>query len=145
MTIVAKIKKTIEEATGLPFLYHAAGDLELLLAQVPSLPVAYTFLLDTSAVADVNGIFHERATLAVVFASETAFDFNSLENEQLIDEMKRTAYKWITSIRRRYYDVLDVVAVNSAQRLYDTTAAVLTGYAVNITLQEVEGSGCEYE
>lgn len=143
MTFIEKIKKSIEAATGMPFLYHAAGELELLLAQQPTLPIAYAFLLDTGAVADVNGLFHERATLAVVFADKTAFDFNSYENEQIIDDLKSEAFHWLNYLRRECYDDIELVSVNSTQRLYDTTAEVLTGYAVNVTLQEVEAHGCE--
>ncbi len=143
MTFIEKLRNSIETATGLPFLYHAAGDLEVLLSQQPTLPVVYAFLIESGAVADVNGLFHERATLAVMFANTTEFDFNSAENEAIIDGMKRQAFGWLSHLRRYDYGTLDLVGVNSTQRLYDTTAAILTGFAVNVTLQEVEAHGCE--
>lgn len=142
MTIIEKIKKSIEGATGMPFLYHAAGELNELIARCNSLPVAYSFLIDSGTIDDVNGRYHERITLAVMFCDKTEFDFNALENEQIIDRMKVKAYKWMQSLRMS--NALRVVSVNNTQRLYDNTTDVLTGFAVNITIEDIEGVGeCE--
>ena len=142
MTIIEKIKQSVEGATGMPFLYHAAGELNELIARCKELPVAYSFLLDSGTIDDVNGRYHERVTLAVMFCDKTEFDFNALENEGVIDRMKVKAYKWIQSLRMS--NALRVVSVNNTQRLYDNTTDVLTGFAVNITLEDVAGVGeCE--
>ena len=74
-----------------------------------------------------------------MFADKSQFDFNAIENEQIIDRMKVKAYKWLQSLRLS--TDLNVVSINSTQRLYDTTTDVLTGYAVNITIEEVDGIG----
>ena len=139
MTIIEKIKESVEGATALGFLYHAAGEINELIARAESLPVAFAFLLDSGTIEDVNGMYHERVTLAVIFADKTQFDFNALENEQIINEMKIKAFRWLQSLRLS--DTLRVVSINSTQRLYDTTTDILTGYAVNITLEEVQGYG----
>lgn len=139
MTIIEKIKTSVEGATALGFLYHAAGEINELIARAESLPVAFAFLLDSGTIEDVNGMYHERVTLAVIFADKTQFDFNALENEQIINEMKIKAFRWLQSLRLS--DTLLVVSINSTQRLYDTTTDVLTGYAVNITLEEIQGYG----
>ena len=142
MTIIEKIKQSIDGATGMPFLYHAAGELNELIARCKELPVAYSFLLDSGTIDDVNGRYHERVTLAVMFCDKTEFDFNALENEEIIDRMKVKAYKWIQSLRMS--NALRVVSVNNTQRLYDNTTDVLTGFAVNITLEDIAGLGeCE--
>ena len=78
-------------------------------------------------------------TFAVVFADKTQFDFNALENEEIIDRMKEKAFRWLHTLRTS--DDLRLIAINSTQRLYDTTTDILTGYAVNITLEEVKGYG----
>lgn len=139
MTIIEKIKRSVEDATGLLFLYHAAGEINELIARAENLPVAFAFLLDSGTIDDVNGRYHERVTLAVMFADKSQFDFNAIENEQIIDRMKVKAYKWLQSLRLS--TDLNVVSINSTQRLYDTTTDVLTGYAVNITIEEVDGIG----
>ena len=142
MTIIEKIKQSVEGATGMPFLYHAAGELNELLARCKELPVAYSFLIDSGTIDDVNGRYHERVTIAVMFCDKTDFDFNAIENEQIIDRMKVKAYKWMQSLRMS--NALRVVSVNNTQRLYDNTTDILTGFAVNITLEDVAGVGeCE--
>ncbi len=143
MTIIEKIKSSVEAATGLPFLYHAAGEINELIARAGKLPVAFAFLLDNGTIEDVNGMYHERVTFAVMFADKTEFDFNALENEQIIDRMKIKAYRWLQSLRTS--NELNVITINSTQRLYDATTDILTGYAVNITIEEVSGVGaCDF-
>lgn len=142
MTIIEKIKQSVEGATGVPFLYHAAGELNELIARCNELPIAYSFLIENGAIDDVNGRYHERVTIAVIFCDKTEFDFNAIENEQIIDRMKVKAYKWLQSLRMS--NALRVVSVNNTQRLYDNTTDVLTGYAINITIEDVAGVGeCE--
>lgn len=144
MTIIEKIKQSVEGATGMPFLYHAAGELNELIARCGELPVAYSFLIDSGTIDDVNGRYHERVTLAVMFCDKTEFDFNALENEQIIDRMKVKAYRWLSALRMS--DTLRVVSINNTQRLYDNTTDILTGYAVNITIEDVRGYGlCDFE
>lgn len=144
MTIIEKIKRSVEGATGLPFLYHAAGEINELIARAGELPVAFAFLLDNGTIEDVNGMYHERVTFAVMFADKTQFDFNALENEEIIDRMKIKAYKWLQSLRLS--NDLNIVAINQTQRLYDATTDILTGYAVNITLEDIDGySACDFE
>lgn len=144
MTIIEKIKQSVEGATGMPFLYHAAGELNELIARCGELPVAYSFLIDSGTIDDVNGRYHERVTLAVMFCDKTEFDFNALENEQIIDRMKIKAYKWLQSLRLS--NDLNIVSINQTQRLYDSTTDILTGYAVDVTLEDIEGYGvCDFE
>ena len=143
MTIIEKIKMSVEAATGLPFLYHAAGEINELIARAGELPVAFAFLLENGTIEDVNGMYHERVTFAVMFADKTQFDFNAIENEQIIDRMKIKAYKWLQSLRLS--NDLNIVSINKTQRLYDSTTDILTGYAVDITIEEMSGVGaCDF-
>lgn len=142
MTIIEKIKRSVEAATGLPFLYHAAGEINELIARAESLPVAFAFLLDSGTIDDVNGRYRERVTLAVMFADKSQFDFNAIENEQIIDRMKIKAYKWLQSLRLS--NDLNIVSINQTQRLYDATTDILTGFSVNVTIEDYAGYGeCE--
>lgn len=142
MTIIEKIKRSVEAATGLPFLYHAAGEINELIARAENLPVAFAFLLDSGTIDDVNGRYRERVTLAVMFADKSQFDFNALENEEIIDRMKIKAYKWLQSLRLS--NDLNIVSINQTQRLYDATTDILTGFSVNVTIEDYAGYGeCE--
>lgn len=142
MTIIEKIKQSVEGATETPFLYHAAGELNELIARCNTFPIAYSFLIDSGTIDDVNGRYHERVTLAIMFCDKTEFDFNAVENEQIIDRMKLKAYKWLQSLRMS--NALRIISVNNTQRLYDNTTDILTGFAVNITIEDVAGVGeCE--
>lgn len=143
MTIIEHIKKSIEAATGMPFLYHAAGEINDLISRSSEMPVAYAFLIDSGTVEDVNGRYCERITMAIMFCDKTEFDFNAIENERIIDRMKVNAFKWLSSLRNS--DSINLISINSTQRLYDTTTAILTGYAVNVTIQDLIGVGpCEF-
>lgn len=142
MSIIERIKASVEGSTGMPFLYHAAGELNELITRCNSLPIAYSFLLDSGTIEDTNGRYHERVTLAVMFCDKTQFDFNAIENEQIIDRMKVKAYQWLQFLRQS--NALQVVSINNTQRLYDDTTDILTGFAVNITLEDMVGVGdCE--
>lgn len=138
MNVIEKLKASIE-ATGTPFFYGSRGDINRVLDRAP-LPCAFAYLLETNAVTDTNGICRERLTLAVFFVNKTVFDFEAVENEDIIDACKRDAFKWYT--RMRMSDDFRLIAMNNTLRVYDEIAdATVTGYALNITIEELEGIG----
>lgn len=140
MTFIEKVKQTIERVTGCRFYYHAAGELNELLAgvEIGSDPIAFAYLLKGGEVA-VGKNCREGVNLAVFFCKKTEFDFNSYENEQLIDDCKRLAFGWVSLLYKS--NILDVVGSVTTERVYDTTTDILTGIAVNITLRELDGYG----
>lgn len=138
MTIIEKIKNSIEGAVSIPFYYHAGGELNNILDGA-EFPCAYAFLLESGTIADVNGLYHERISLAVFFCDLTEFDFDSFDNERIIDECKQRAFTWLSSLRMS--DDLSVVSVTSTSRVYDQFDAVVTGYGVQVTIEEEEGFG----
>lgn len=143
MTIIDKIKTSIED-TGVPFVYHNGGEIDAILMRQKTFPVAFCYLINQGAIEDVNGMFHERLTFAVFFADLTEFDFDSLDNELIINKCKRKALQWLSSLRLS--GDLNLTNVNGTQRVYDVTASVLTGFAVNVTIEEVAGYGsCQVE
>lgn len=139
MNIIRKLKNNIETATGLPFVYGSRGEINRILDRAP-IPCVFAYLLETNAVNDTNGICRERLTLAVFFINKTQFDFEAVENEDIIDGCKRVALKWYTA--NRINDEFRFVSLNNTLRVYDELAdATVTGYALNITIDEVEGVG----
>lgn len=139
-TVIEKLEANIANATGLPFVYGAQGDINRALDRAP-LPCAFAYLINTSAVDDINGICREVLTLAVFFIDKTEVDFESKENEVIIDRMKEYAFKWITANRISDGE-LHLMRQNSALRVYDEVAdACVTGYSLNVTIKEVAGVG----
>ena len=146
MTFIEKVKMTIERATGCRFYYHAAGELNEVLAgvEIGSDPIAFAYLLKGGEVDVQRNQLREGVNLAVFFCKKTEFDFNSYENEQLIDDCKRLAFGWLSLMRKSGY--FETVGSITTERVYDTTTDILTGIAVNVTLRELQGySECDLQ
>lgn len=138
MNVIEKIKSSIE-TSGLPFFYGSRGDINRVLDRAP-LPCSFAYLLETNAATDTNGICRERLTLAVFFVNKTTFEFEAIENEDIIDGCKREALKWYT--RMRMSDDFRLISLNNTLRVYDEIAdATVTGYALNVTIEEIDGIG----
>ena len=140
MTFIEKVKESVELTTGCRFYYHAAGELNEVLAGVDigEDPIAFAYLLKGGEVA-VGKNCREGVNLAVFFCKKTEFDFNSYENEQLIDYCKQLAFGWVSWFSKS--NTLEIVGNVTTERVYDTTTDILTGIAVNITLRELVGYG----
>ena len=144
MTFIDKLRITIERATACSFYYHAAGELNEVLAsvRVGCDPIAFAYLLKGGEVDVQRNMLREGVNLAVFFCKKTEFDFNSEENERLIDDCKRLAFGWLSLMRKSGY--LETVGSITTERVYDTTTDILTGIAVNVTLRELQGySECD--
>ena len=144
MTFIDKLRITIERATACRFYYHAAGELNEVLAgvQIGTEPIAFAYLLKGGEVDVQRNQLREGVNLAVFFCKKTEFDFNSEENERLIDDCKRLAFGWLSLLRKSGY--LETVGSITTERVYDTTTDILTGIAVNVTLRELQGySECD--
>lgn len=141
MTFIDKLRQTIERATACRFYYHAAGELNEVLAgvQIGSEPIAFAYLLKGGEVNVQRNELREGVNLAVFFCKKTEFDFNSEENERLIDDCKRLAFGWLSLLRKSGH--FEVVGSITTERVYDTTTDILTGIAVNVTLRELQGYG----
>ena len=144
MTFIDKLRITIERATACRFYYHAAGELNEVLAgvRVGCEPIAFAYLLKGGEVDVQRNMLREGVNLAVFFCKKTEFDFNSEENERIIDDCKRLAFGWLSLMRKSGY--LETVGSITTERVYDTTTDILTGIAVNVTLRELQGySECD--
>ena len=144
MTFIDKLRITIERATACRFYYHAAGELNEVLAgiEIGTEPIAFAYLLKGGEVDMQRNMLREGVNLAVFFCKKTEFDFNSEENERLIDDCKRLAFGWLSLMRKSGY--LETVGSITTERVYDTTTDILTGIAVNVTLRELQGySECD--
>lgn len=141
MTIIDKIKMSVEGATGLPYYYDTPQTLGVRLDSA-KFPCAMMHVAESGAVTDDNGIVRERLTVELLVADLSRLDFDGIEAERQIDPLKHHALRWLASMRRNHD--LQLVAVNGTQRYYATEDAIVVAYGVNVTLQEREGvSACE--
>lgn len=137
MTIIDKIKLSVEQATGLPFIYDTPQTLNVRLDNM-KLPCAMMQVVESGAVADENGLIRERLTAMVLFADRTDLDFDGIQNEaEHLDAMKKQAFRWLLALRRS--DKLILVDTGSTARYYASDDAILTAFGVTVTIEEVEG------
>lgn len=149
-TIVDKLARTIERAelnggrTPLPFLYADLDTQNILIDHITP-PFAAAATLSSGTVQDEHGNYHERATFEVLFGdvmTEPLSDYDARENERILDDCKRRAFKWLADLQPA--NEIRLVSVNSAQRVYLQFDAIVTGFMLNVTIEEVEGYGrCE--
>lgn len=137
MSIIEKIKQSVEGATGLPFHYDTPQTLNQTLERA-TFPCAMLNILQAGAVTDANGIMRERLTIEVLFSSLSSLDFDGTEVERdEIDAMKRNAFKWVQSLFRSH-DVR-LISNNGSNRYYATDDMIFSAYGINVTIEEIEG------
>lgn len=143
MSIIDKIKKSVEEATGLPFYYDTPETLNQRMSGSSAkrpwvFPCAMLNILKSGAVQDQNGILRERLTVEVLFATQSDLDFDGVQVEACeIDKMKERAFTWLLALMRSR--VLRLVSLNGTNRYYATDDAIYSAYGVNVTIDEVQG------
>ncbi len=144
MSIIDKIKKSIEEATGLTFYYDTPQTLNVRLDRA-TYPCAMLHILQSGAATDANGILRERLTIEVLFATTSHLDFDGIDVEaNEIDGLKKQAFKWLIKLLRSHD--LRLVSVNGTNRYYATDDAIYSAFGVNVTLDEAQGfSKCDIE
>lgn len=144
MSIIQKIKESVERATGLDFYYDTPQTLNLRL-DTATYPCAMLHIVTSGAVVGDNGIIRERLNVEVLFTTTSHLDFDGVdvENNEL-DVMKEQAFKWLLSLYRTRTG-LRVVSLNGTDRYYATDDAIYSAYGVNVTLEEIQGvTACDF-
>ena len=139
MSIVNKIKTSVQTITGLPCYYDDSGRLNMKLDYL-EYPLAFFTLINNGNLNTTNAHYRERVDIAMFFIKPTTFDFESLENEQIIEECKGYALKWLQGLRLQR-DLIPLYVLNTT-RVYNYADTILTGYAINIRLEETIGEAC---
>lgn len=153
-TIIDKLARTLQRRElgkggiePLAFIYANEDVQNIEIDNTPA-PYAICVPLSTSAIADESGQYREQITIAVWFAdlmAQTMGTYDARENERIIDECKRRAFLWLSSLKPTPGSELKLVSVDNASRAYLERDAVLTGYIVMVTLQEIESIGyCQW-
>lgn len=143
MSIIEKIKNSVESATGLVFYYDTPQTLNVRLDRA-TYPCAMLHIVTSGALADDNGIMRERLNVEVLFTTTSHLDFDGVEVERLeLDKMKERAFSWLLSLFRSHE--LRLVSLNSTNRYYATDDVIYSAYGVNVTLEELQGvSRCDF-
>ena len=139
MSIVNKIKTSVQTITGLPCYYDDSGRLNMKLDYL-EYPLAFFTLINNGNLNTTNAHYRERVDIAMFFIKPTTFDFESLENELIIEECKGYALKWLQGLRLQR-DLIPLYVLNTT-RVYNYADTILTGYAINIRLEETIGEAC---
>lgn len=143
MTIIDKIISSIQSVHGdnFPVYYHDEPTLNVI-AETMSFPCAIVQLLTTGNAKIDNGQIRESVSAAVFFVEPSEFDFDAVENEEIIDRCKRRAFRWLLTLPMDEWISLD--AIERTSRAYERFDAILTGFGVLARLSELEGvSDCD--
>lgn len=137
MSLITKIKESIE-ARGLNCIYDSLWMINQKL-DYSSYPLAFFTLIKEGGLISVNGVYRELANVVIFFVNTSTFDFESLENEQIIESCKSIALKWLDSLPRN--GVLRATVLDTS-RVYNYADSIITGYCLNLRIEELEGEGC---
>lgn len=136
-TIVNKIKKSVQSGTGLTCLYGSLDSINEQIGGLSNFPVAFFVLLNTGSLNERTANYRERVDVAMFFVKPTEFDFESIENEELIADCKRYAFQWLNSLFLGG-DLKYITTLNTS-RVYNQMDDILTGYALRVRLEELVG------
>ncbi|MBQ5901470.1 MAG: hypothetical protein IIW86_06385, partial [Clostridia bacterium] len=77
---------------------------------------------------------------------KSELDFDGVQNERTrLDGLKKQAFMWLQALMRS--ETLQVVRIGNTARYYASDDAIVTAFAVNVELEEIEGvcgNGREY-
>lgn len=133
MTIVEKIKNSIESAMGMGWktYYHDDATLNVMTSKM-EFPCAVLRLLTTGRM-DLSG--RERVTAAVFFIEPSQFDLDADNNEQIIQRCKERARVWLAGINADRY--IRLLELSRTQRIYDTYDDIVTGFGLMLEIEEL--------
>lgn len=137
MSLINKIKQSIEDQ-GIVCLYDSLGDINRKL-DYQDYPLAFFTLINRGGLIPVNGVYREVANIVVFFVNTSVFDFDSIENEAIIEQCKILALKWFDSLK--WGGVLRGTILDTS-RVYNYDDSILTGFCLNVRIEELEGESC---
>lgn len=142
MTIIDKIKATIEPLVGVGNFHYADSEEMNVTLDSAFFPCAFSLLVETGTAEDELGRFHERVNIQVLFADLSQVGISGEDNERLLQPQKERALTWLSSLRSN--PDLKLEAVNRTGRQYIKDGGydvMITAFAVDVTISETEGYG----
>ena len=134
MSLIKKIKTAVE-ALGFQFIYDSGAGIDKTVSELDICDcetIVFAFLLSTTTLTDGK----ESGQVGLFFARKTEYDFGALENDDIQEQTKIDAHKFIKSVDKG--NVLTVGEI-SLKRFYDELSVNLTGVAINTLFSERVG------
>lgn len=134
-----KIKEVVSEIDGLSYMFNdwsrANVDLDLNTAKFP---VCVNVLPVSGQLKWKNNNFRDNPNCLIAFLDLTEFDFESKENENIVDRMKVYAMKFIFTVNES--DLFEPIPESIPYSVvYDFLDQNLTGIILSIQLKELKG------
>lgn len=130
------------EAVGENLYYGSPEAVNVQLEQMYQ-PTAIVYLLGRQQLNTYGAYFRERLQIAAFFVEPVVYDDEERGLGEVIDRCKQRAYRWLHSL----YTSRDfrLVQIGDTQRVYDEFDTIVTGFAVNVTLEEIQGTAMPCE
>lgn len=141
-SVIDKIKESVEAVIGKNRFHYNDGDGLNIDLDNADYPCAFARLVETGALEDSLGQFHERVSIGVFFADVADPCLEPMPNEQILTECKQRALTWLATLRNN--DDLTLASLNGTDRVYiksEDFDVRLTAFVVNVTLEENRGYG----
>lgn len=137
MKILDEIKTIVEDTLKLRFLYSSINNINAAIDNT-ELPCVAVQKLITGTFENEGGQIKDSAPFLIMFLNSTIFDYDSLENQTIIDALKVTVKSFIREVDKS--DVIIKTGSQTYDDLYDYLDANVTGIALSITLKERAGT-----
>lgn len=138
MSIVDKIRKSVEKATGLQCHYESVETLNRIWDNA-DFPCAYFMLLRQGSAVMSGNTLKEQVSVTVYFADlYPDIDPKASEVEKIMQAQKKNAHKWLKSLAGNGEIQLASGSVRT-ERVYLEGDVVLAGFAVMVDVRELKG------
>lgn len=136
MTIIDKIKNSVESITGMQFIYESPQTINTRLDNMP-MPCAFMNIIDQGVAIDDNGIIREQMTIQVMFCDLCELDFDGIDAERILDRLKKTAFFWLAkSMSSTEFKIKAILGTN---RYYADNDAIVCAFSVSLQIEEIDG------
>lgn len=136
MTIIDKIKNSVESITGMQFIYESPQTINTRLDNMP-MPCVFMNIIDQGVAIDDNGIIREQMTIQVMFCDLCDLDFDGIDAEKIIDRLKKIAFSWVAkSMASTEFKVKAILGTN---RYYADNDAIVCAFSVSLQIEEIDG------
>ena len=136
MTIIDKIKNSVENVTGMQFIYESPQTINTRLDNMP-MPCAFMNVIDQGVAIDDNGIIRELMTIQVMFCDLCELDFDGIDAEKILDRLKKIAFSWVANaMSSTKFKVKEILGTN---RYYADNDAIVCAFSVSLQIEEIDG------
>ena len=136
MTIIDKIKNSVESVTGMQFVYESPQTINTRLDNMP-MPCAFMNIIDQGVAIDDNGIIREQMTIQVMFCDLCELDFDGIDAEKILDRLKKIAFSWVANaMSSNEFKDKEILGTN---RYYADNDAIVCAFSVSLQIEEIDG------